>query len=290
MSAPTQAPVARAQEAADPFRFGWRYVWQKNDQGRTVLVQVPLKYEDVLHPQEEDFIVQNALHDRDCHYLKNALLIALDGREDVAVFQDVRVDWEVEGIEPHGPDLAVFVDVRKQEKQLVGTFRVKEEGARPILVIEVTSPTTRSYDLNDKVMEYHKAGVPFYAIVDYRPELDYREVDILGYRWTPEGFLRVPLDSRGRLWLEPVRLWLAGGGPHAVCFDQQGQQIPEVNEIARGLKKADARVEELQALTEEAIIARREAEKNAADLTSRLAELEAELRRLRGEPGETPPG
>ncbi len=289
MSAPTQvpagqAPVAPQVDQGDPFRFGWRYAWQKNEQGLTVPVQVPLAYEDVLHPQEEDFIVNNPAHDRDCHYLKDTLLIALDGRENVEVLNDVRVDWQVEGVKPLGPDLAVFADVRKPWKRDAGTFLVKDLGARPLLVIEVTSPTTRSFDLDDKVLLYHRAGVPFYAIVDYRSEADPREVHILGFRWLPEGLVRVPLDSQGRLWLEPVKLWLASGGECAVCFDEQGQRIAEVNVIARNLKEADARAEQLQSLTEEAITARQQAEKTVADQAARLAELEAEVRRLRGDP------
>ena len=117
MSTPTQTPVEQAPipqvEQSDPFRFGCAYVWQKGVNGLMVQVQVPLTYEDVLHPQEEDFIVNNAAHDRDCHYLKDAFLLALAGRNDIEVLCDVRVDWQVERVKPHGPDLAIFVDVRK---------------------------------------------------------------------------------------------------------------------------------------------------------------------------------
>ena len=40
-----------------------------------------------------------------------------------------------------------------------------EAKARPALVIEVTSPSTRYHDLNTKVFLYHRAGVPFEAVV-----------------------------------------------------------------------------------------------------------------------------
>ena len=33
-----------------------------------------VRQEDLLHPQEEDFIVQNEAHDEDCHYAKDVLL------------------------------------------------------------------------------------------------------------------------------------------------------------------------------------------------------------------------
>src|SRR5204862_221599 len=114
-----------------------------------------------------------------------------------------RTDWGVEEVKPHGPDLGVFVNVSKPWDRFKGTFKVAEVGAKPVLVIEVTSPNTRSNDLIDKVTEYYKAGVPLYAIVDYRPEVDERQVHVLGYEATPKGYVRIPLDERGRLWLEP---------------------------------------------------------------------------------------
>jgi Uma2 family endonuclease len=230
-------------------------------------VQVPLTLEDVLHPQEEDFIVNNPAHSQDCHYLKHALLIAVNGRPGVEVLRDTRVDWGVEGVKAHGPDLAVFADVRQPWKRDVGTFHAKELGARALLVIEVTSPTTRSTDLDDKVVEYHKAGVPFYAIIDYRPELEQRQVHLLGYRATPEGYVRVPLDEQPRLWLEAVRLWLGGGGERAVCFDEHGQPIPDTQQLNRDAQKA---------------------RQENADLKARLAELERQLQQRSGST-EVPP-
>ena len=108
-----------------------------------ILVQVPLTHEDVLHPQEEDFIVQTDAHDCDCYYLKSALERKFAGRDDVEVLNDVRVDWQVEGIKPHGPDLSIFANVPKSWKRETGTLLVKTVGDQPMMVIEVTSPSTR---------------------------------------------------------------------------------------------------------------------------------------------------
>ena len=195
----------------------WSFLGASPIPGQEVYVQGTGIGQGVSRTRGNDCFVITAAHDRDTHYLKNALLLALNSREDVEVLNDVRIDWQVEGIKPHGPDLVVFVDVRKPWKRDVGTFRVKDVGARPVLVIEVTSPNTRSGDIDQKVLEYYQAGVPFYAIVDYYPELEERQVHIIGYRATPEGYARVPLDEKGRLWLEPVRLWLGGEG------DRHGQ-------------------------------------------------------------------
>ena len=41
--------------AADPFRLGWRYVHNERPDGSVETVEVPLKPEDLLHPEEGDF-------------------------------------------------------------------------------------------------------------------------------------------------------------------------------------------------------------------------------------------
>ena len=46
------------------------------------------------------------------------------------------------------------------------TLDVAAEGARPALVVEVTSPSTRENDLGTKPDFYHRAGVPLYVIAD----------------------------------------------------------------------------------------------------------------------------
>jgi hypothetical protein len=281
----------------DPFRYGWRYVRKANEAGKPAWVQVPLTQEDVLHPQEEDFIVQTDAHQRDCQHLKNVLDAHLAGRPGMKVFHDMRTDWGVRGVIPHGPDFVVFEGMVGEWPPTRGTFMVAEVGARPLLVIEVTSPSTRETDLDDKVVEYHKAGVPFYAIVDSRPGEEPRCVRLLGYRATPEGYVRVFPDERGWLWLEPVRLWLAGGGEKLVCYDEHGSRILEHVEAVQAIQQADARAEEAAALTEEAVRSRQEAEARAAaeaqarqaaeaqaaDVAARLQAMEAELRRLRGQ-------
>ena len=148
-------------------------------------------------------------------------------------------------------------------------------GARPVLVVEITSPSTRSYDLDDKVVEYHKAGVPFYAIVDYRPELAERQVYLIGYRATPEGYLRVAVNEQGRLWLEPVRLWLAAEGDRAVCYDERGERVRDVVELDLAARQAEERAAEAERAAQKAC-------QQATDLAARMAQLEAELQRLRG--------
>jgi len=67
---------------------------------------------------------------------------------------------------------------------------------------------------------------------------------LLGYRATPEGYVRVPLDGRGRLWLEPVRVWLAAEGGRVVCYDEGDNRIPDVAQMAQNAQQAEARAGE----------------------------------------------
>jgi hypothetical protein len=311
MSTITEPQVRETGESTDPFRYGWRYVWQTDSAGVRRHVQVPLKQEDLLHPQEEDFIVQNPAHNADCAYLQSVLQRRTAERTGSVVLHDVRIDWQVPGVKPHGPDVVAFEGVTGEWDRVRGTFLVRDLGARPLLVIEVTSPSTRDYDLDDKVLHYWRAGVPFYAIVDSRPHEGPREIHLIGYRATPDGYLRVELDERGWLWLEAVQLWLAVEGDRVVCYDEQGNRLLDYSELAQVAQDAEARAEEAATLTEEAVRARKDAEAQAAQaalakqqaeeaaaqaaraqqqaeanakgLALRLQEMEAELRRLRGE-------
>ena len=77
------------------------------------------------------------------------------------------------------------------------------------------------------------------------------------------------VDERGRLWLAPARTWLGVEENEIVCYDEAGQALGDYRALAAALAQE----------TE----ARAEAERRAEAAETRLRELEAELRRLRGE-------
>src|SRR5487761_491650 len=141
MSSPAKmGPKPEPTPQEDPWYYGWRYVERPGPDGQIESVQVPLTEEDVLHPQEDDFIVQNDDHTRDCHYLKTILDAHLADRPGVHVFYDHRMDWGVEGIKPHGPDFAVVEGFPENWDGQRGTFCLTEFAARTLLALEVTSP------------------------------------------------------------------------------------------------------------------------------------------------------
>lgn len=248
----------KTQTQANPYFYGWREVWRQDEKGEWIHENVPLTEEDILHPQEGDHIVEGPNHDTDRDYLANVIRYVMKGGQYV-VSSDLGLDWEVEGERYLCPDVALLAanpDTFERNKALVS---LKDVAARVLMVIEIVSPSTRNNDFDKKFKKYHLFGVPFYALVDYRPDAEHREVVLLGFRWTEQGYVPLSLDERGRLWLEPVNLWLAPAGDHVDLFDEHGIRFKNFDELATSTQELTTRSEELQSNAEEAILARHDA-------------------------------
>ncbi|HEX4610222.1 MAG TPA: Uma2 family endonuclease [Urbifossiella sp.] len=264
--------------ATDPYFYGWRYVARTGPDGAVVRERVPLTAWDVLHPQEDDFIVHNDAHDNTCTYLKSVFRYRLRNRPGALVLSDHRIDWQAAGLVPHGPDVAVFLGANPWDPYR-GTYPVRDEGAHPVLVVEVTSPSTRDKDFDEKVTEYYRAGVPLYVIVDLRPPGDNEappEIRFLAYRPSPEGPVRVLPREPNRVWLPELDLWLAAEGDRVVCLEPDGSPVGDYEEVAR--ERDDARADAVQSRVQAA-----EAEARATAETARASAeaaraLEAEAR------------
>ena len=273
----------------DPFRYGWRYVPRKQADGRVEVETVPLTLEDLLFPQEGDENVHYPSHEDDRQYLMEVFRSRLVGDPMAKVVGDCRVRYDVPGLRPLGPDVALFFNLPKDWDG--GTVEVAATGARPALVVEITSPDTRKNDLGIKKDYYHRAGVPFYIIVDARPGPKGRRVKLHGFRHEPGGYEPLPLDDRDRLWVEPMGVWLAVVDARVVCIDgRTGEPFGDYQEQARARAEAEARSAEAEARSAEAEARSAEAEARSAEaearnfnLEARMLELEAEIRRLRGE-------
>jgi colicin import membrane protein len=200
----SKSPHARREQ--DPYRYGWRYVPITRPDGTEDFDQVPLTEEDVLHPEVGDFIVQTKAHDEDRIYLKQVFETQLEDEPAAAVISDHLVDWNIPGVRPLAPDIAVFWSVKRHDDW--ETFDVKAEGARPALVVEVTSRSTRKNDLGVKVDYYHRAKVPLYLIADAVGRGARRRVKLIGRRYTRSEYKLITPGEHGRIYLEPVRLWV----------------------------------------------------------------------------------
>ena len=291
----------------DPFRYGWRYVRVEHPDGTVSFDQIPLTLEDVLHPEVGDFIVQTDGHDSDLNYLKDVFKAQLADDPMKAVISDCRVDWNLPGVKPLGPDVAVFRGIKRHRDW--STFDVKAEGAEPILVVEVTSPDTRQNDVVTKVDYYHRAKVPLYVIADVREQGEDRVIELIGYQYKQTGYQRIPLDERGWIWLEPAHLWLGlsrdrlGNYERLACFDRTGAEVGDYTAIstalaaetraraeaeARATAEAEARAAEAEARAKAESRATAEAEARAAEAEARAeaesrATAEAEARAAEAE-------
>jgi colicin import membrane protein len=246
----------------DRFAYGWRYVKTAGRNGAEKTVQVPLTLEDILHPQEEDFRVLSQPHWQDAMYLYGVFKAALAKKTGAYVLGDCRVAWDRQGKYAHGPDIAVVFNVRAHQDW--ATFNVVKEKTKPALIVEVTSPSTRSTDLVNKVREYAEQGVPHYVIADAVERDDFRILTLLDYHLSPEikGYYSMPLDEQGRIRLPEVKLWLGTEEGRLACYDKKGNR-----------KGTYAEVEQ----------ARVEAEAKNKELAERLKAMEKEVHRLRGE-------
>jgi Uma2 family endonuclease len=260
-------PTPPQPPASDPFYYGWRDVHRTLPDGRVVWEQIPLTLEDHLHPQEGDHFVEGSQHSEERDYLADIFRSRLADDRHALVLSDTGVYWNEPGLDHHSPDVCVILGLREPREDWP-SFRVAEQGVRPALIVEIVSPRYRVNDVVEKFDEYYRAKVPLYVIVDHEAERGPRR--LIGYRHMPEGYAEFPPDERGRLWLEPVRLWLGVRDDHVVCCDETGRELGDYTQISRELTAAQARAEA-------------EAQARAA-VETRLREVEAELRRLRGEP------
>lgn len=274
-------PQTVSEHPPDPFLYGWRYLKRTLPNHQIFWEQVPLTLQDVLHPQEEDFIVTNHEHSLLLQYLATVLRRQLKHQPGAVVLSDCRVAYPPQtGIEPHGPDIAVIFGVRQEQNW--GTFDCEAEGTLPSLVIEVTSPATRQLDLFTKVEEYAQVGIPYYIIVDTHRRKN-RQLRIIGYELDKEGeYVSLDPDERGWFWLEPVKSWIGIEEGQVYLYDAAGQRLEDYVALSNQVEAVALRAEEAETRAEEAETRAEQERLARIALENRLSEMEQELKRLRG--------
>src|SRR5262249_4737634 len=173
--------------------------WVERSNGRRELLELPLTRELFLDPQLGDTMVQGDWHDITAREIAGILEDHFRPQADVRVFHDMK-HYLVRGWPNPAPDVSVVRGLRPRRRR--STFRVKKEGVRPCLVIEVVSPSpeTRQADLDDKVRLYEAAGILEYLIADSPSGQTGLPFQLLGYRLDAVGRyqLMVP-DAQGSL-------------------------------------------------------------------------------------------
>jgi hypothetical protein len=98
----TETRRSGVAEADDPFRYGWRYVRRTQPDGTVVIEEIPLTRDDLLYPEEGDFVVQEPWHTQDFTYCYSALTAWFAAQSNVVVLGDCRVDWGYRESDPSG--------------------------------------------------------------------------------------------------------------------------------------------------------------------------------------------
>jgi Uma2 family endonuclease len=227
----------------DPWRYGWRYVRRTRPDGTEELDQVPLTLEDVLHPQEGDQVVENSRHERHRRHFQDVFERRLARQPTRLNLSDCLIDWDRADLRGHCPDLIVLERDEPWPWATWSTLHARAEGARPQLIIEIVSPSTRNNDVVIKVEHYHRAGVPLYVILDEEEEDG--PLRLLGYQYAPEAYVPFEPDEQGRLFLEPLGLYLTVQGDRVAIFDaatgqEQGNYVAVCEALEAEVKARDA--------------------------------------------------
>jgi Uma2 family endonuclease len=214
-----------------------------------------------------------------------------------------------------GPDFFVVlggVDGTKDRKRWV----VWHEGGRyPDVIIEITSPSTKSKDTEDNLLLYSKV----FRTREYY-WYDEGAGELVGYRLEGDEYVPIVPGERGWLWSEVLGVWLGVSDAPFLgwryrwlrYYDAEGRSVPTGEEAERARAEAERqRAEQAEQRAEQERLQReqeqqraeaerilREQERQRAEQAEqraeqerlqreqaeqRLAELEAELKRLRGE-------
>jgi Uma2 family endonuclease len=264
-------------EPEDPFRYGTRVSISYDENGEMIYTELPLTLEDFLDPQEGDHFLQGTLHYEDVG--KAASIFRHLHRNDptTAVFSDLKMIWDIEGLPQPAPDVAVVPNVKTPEKHR-GSFDVAVEGTRPQFVLEMVSPEYREPDRQKKVGIYEAAGVEEYIIIDSWLAGGTVSYEVLGYRLVEGNFYtEIPPDERGWIYSVTNRVWIGISEERDGFFvidAQTGERILPA-EVAREEAEHQAQVEaEARQIAEH----QAQAEAEARQIAERQARAEAEAR------------
>jgi colicin import membrane protein len=275
----TPVNPAGAPPPDPPIVYGYREIVTKRPDGTYDNVRIPLTLEDCLHPEMGDVLMESSLHDEIRMYLAGVFRWKTAHDPSALVLSDTGVYWDKPSLRHHAPDVAVIFGVT-QRKANYTRFDVAQEKTRPRLIVEIVSPNMRANDVNEKLIQYQLACVPTYVILDKAREEDSWQVR--SYQWTPTHYLDMPKDEHGRVWLEPVGVWLEVQGQNVQCRDgATGELIGDYTQSRQEAceQRAQAQMERARADQE---TARADAELQARlAAEARLQELEEELARLR---------
>ena len=151
-------------------------------------------------------------------------------------------------------------------------YAIDRQGSAPDFVLEVASPTTGRADYTDKRLDYERFGVREYWRFDPSGG-QYHDAALAGDRLVEGVYQPIDIEELGE---DRLRGYSEALGLY-VCWEEGMLRFfdPGTDTYLRTHEESETRAETAEARAQEEAVARRSAE-------ARAAELEAELRRLRG--------
>jgi Uma2 family endonuclease len=198
----------------------------------------------------------------------------------------LRLEHGPEGRSHLVPDCLVALGVPRGTQDV---YRMSEVGKAPDLVIELASPSTARRELSVKPAIYEEIGVRELVIFDPGYDDPYKRalpflVPLAGYLRDSEGRLRFRLAEQGRLQSQVLGVTFEVHGSELRLRGPDGALVPTDAEALAQAEEARQQAEEARQQAEEA---RQQAEEARQQAQARAAALEEELRRLRGERGDS---
>lgn len=184
---------------------GWRTEVITQPNGTTRSIKVPLKANEFLHPREGYHLPNSTFHDTVAGDAKDMLVRRYAHQQDIGIFRDLLIEWDNPDLADHCPDTFVVLGIQNKEQNRT-RFIVANEGVIPALIIEVVSPRYRKEDREIKVVEYAKAKVQEYAIVDRRTYRGQILDEVLGYRLVEGHYQPITPDDEGRILCDTIGL------------------------------------------------------------------------------------
>ena len=184
------------------------------------------------------------------------------------------------------PDLMMVKDANRELMEEQWGYAIDQQGKAPDFVLEVASPTTGRTDYTDKRRDYERYGVGEYWRFDPSGG-EYHDAALAGDRLVDGVYQPIDIevldDGRLRGYSEALGLY--------VCWEEGMLRFfdPVTDSYLRSHQEDAGRAETAEARTQEEASARSRAEARTQEeaaardrAEARAAELEAELRRLRG--------
>lgn len=140
------------------------------------------------------------------------------------------------------PDVFIVKGVPKRKRK---SFLLWKEGQAPCFIIEVTSESTRSEDIEMKRDRYERFGVEEYFLHD--PLGEYLNPPLQGYRLQDRRYRRISPEPDGSLVSWTTGLRLCREGEHLRLVELgTGKPLPTHEEIRDELRRKDEEIARLR--------------------------------------------